>query len=224
MPSKTEILNAGFLLLIGWLTAALAVLICLVTVEYTVLGSFSWNYSPEVDLLLTQNATENEIQSARIRAQDVADMRIFSEVVVSLLAASFFMAIFVWRCNVKDLASKEKIESEWRDSRKEIKTISDNFSLVTELLVYGLVHLTPLESKKTTEFLQKFRSNDPHCSFILHRLLWNKNQPDFSKMSPTTRSLFASQLIRGILSDFEDVLDGSSLYSEAYYSVCEGSL
>ena len=108
--------DAGFTLLIGWLTAALAVLICLVTVEYTVLGSFSWNYMPEVDLLLAQNSTENEIESAKIRARDVADMRILSRVVVSLLAASFFMVLFVWRSNAKDLASKEKIETEWKTS------------------------------------------------------------------------------------------------------------
>ena len=224
MPSKTAIISNGFFLFLGWITAILAVFICLVTAEYQVYGTFSWNYQPEVDLLLSQNATETEIVQAQIRARDVADMRIFSRVILAIVAASFFMALFIWRFNVKDMAAKEKIEIEWKDTRKEIKTITETFGMITELFVFGLVQLTPLESRKAREFVQKFRSNDPQCTSILHQFLSNKDDPDLSGMSLETRSVYAGQQIREILSDYDEVLEGSSLDSETYYSICESSL
>ena len=224
MLCKARTLSSGFPLFIGWATAVLGVFLCLIAAEFAVLGSFSWNYEPEIDLLLKQNATDIEVQKAQIRAKDVAHMRIISEVVLAIVLATFFMALVVWRLNVKDMLEKEKIEAEWASSRTEIKTISQNFGFITELLVYGLVHLTPLESKKASEFLQKFRMNDPQCGIILHQILANKDQPKFSQMSPEDRATVACQHIRGILNEYDNVSEGSSLYSEAYYSVAEGSL
>ena len=223
MPSKADILGSGLPYFIGWVTSVLGVLICLIAAEYTVLGSFSWNYEPEVDLLISQNATTKDIEMAKIRARDVADMRIISLVVISIVAATFFMALLVWRLNAKDLAAKEKIEIEWRNSRNEIKSISQSFGMILELLVYGSAHLTPLESKKASEFLQKFRLGDPQCSLIFRQMLTLDGTSDFSQMDPEAKTSYAIQKIRGILSDFENDQDGSSLYSETYYSICEGS-
>ena len=221
MPSKTGIINEGFILFVGWITAVLAVLICLFAIEYPVFGSFSWNYEPEFDPLLSQNSTVQEKEQARIHARDTAHMRIISYVVISIVAASFFMALFIWREKVKEMAAKELLEAKWESARNEIRTISQNFALVTELLVYGLAQLTPMESNKTSEFLQKFRSKDPQCSIILHQLLSSKGQSALSEMDLENRSKFAVQKIREILAEYDSVLEGSSLDSEAYYSTCE---
>ena len=56
MSSIGTKLSNGFVLFIGWIVAVLAVLICLVTLEYVIFGSFSWNYDPEIDPILAKNS------------------------------------------------------------------------------------------------------------------------------------------------------------------------
>ena len=110
MVSSEAVLSSGFVLFSAWLVAALSCLICLITLEHSVLGSFTWNYQPEVDLLLAQNSSELDIYRAEIHAKDVASMKIISYLVISLVIASLFMVLFIWRSNVKDLLEKAQIE------------------------------------------------------------------------------------------------------------------
>ena len=126
MTPIREKIKIAFVLFGGWITAVLAVLIALVTLEYTILGSFSWNFRPEIESLIAQNATPIEIATAEIHAKDVADMQLLSRVVISLVAASFFMLVFLWHANCKDMAAKGKIETDWANTRSEISVISDN--------------------------------------------------------------------------------------------------
>ena len=152
MTPIREVIKYAFVLFGGWITAALAVLIALVTLEYTILGSFSWNFRPEIESLIAQNATPIEIATAEIHAKDVADMQILSRVVISLITASFFMLVFLWHANCKDMAAKGKIETDWANTRSEISVISDNIRTLTKLI---------------NSFLKKNRSGDPFCNEIV---------------------------------------------------------
>lgn len=183
----------------------LGVLICLVTIEYAVLGHFSWNYEQEFELIATQNATAAEIHAAKLHAKDVADMQLFSRVVVSFVAATFFMLIFVWRTNVKDLANKEKIELEWAKSRKEMTSVNRNISLITDILVYGQSQLSADERENTLQFFREFWAGNNRCGQIVNRHLTSNNRYGYAQMEPNARSVLASQDLRQIISEFQTV-------------------
>ena len=158
MVSRCEMASGLCVAFTAWFTGFGAMAICMITLDYSVTGTYFWNYP--VQNSTTSNSTD--VLQDEIKATTITQTQLMCRLVIYVGLSTFLSVILQWSCSIRRAKSAEKIENDCQYNRTKVNALSDH-------ITYGRTEVIVKNMDILLAFIAEVKAGNDRCEALLNQ-------------------------------------------------------